>query len=182
MKTLVVTFQILYQENNPLLLPFHFTVVHFCFFFIFSFLVVSTAFSPILPVIISSASFFPTLCSASFPYFSMISHILSNVPFFTLFTMLIPSSQNPPPYPLMIPPHSSPQRLPGRDPDPLSFFTAAFPTSVCELGGSYGFSTRQGKYRFEKSLSHSAPMQKGAVHYYKAVIKGNFIAARDLTS
>lgn len=88
--------------------------------------------------IMFSALFFPTLSSASFPYFSMFSCILSNIGFLTLHTLLIPSSQNPSPSPLMIPPCFSWQNLPAWDSAPLSFFTAAFPTSMCEIGVGCG--------------------------------------------
>lgn len=143
--TLAVTVQILHPEHNPLSLRSHVLAVRFCFFAILSILVFSTAVSH-TSFIISSASFFPTLFSASFPYFSMISCILSNGAFLILYTLLIPSSQNPSPSPLMTPPPFSWQHLPARDPAPLPFLTAAFPASVCELGVGCGLKrkTKQG--------------------------------------
>lgn len=97
--TLAVTVPILHPEHNRLWLHPHFIAVHFCFFHILSILVFSAAVS-CTSFIISSVSFFPTLFSASFPYFSVISCILSNVAFFTLYILLIPSSQNLSPSPL----------------------------------------------------------------------------------
>lgn len=126
--TLAVTVQILHPEHNPLSLRSHVLAVRFCFFAILSILVFSTAVSH-TSFIISSASFFPTLFSASFPYFSMISCILSNGAFLILYTV---NSKLPEPVPFS--PHDTSSFLMAASPSPRPCSSAildcCFP-SIC---------------------------------------------------